>query len=93
MALNREERETVIRSAAVDQFWDCVTADERWIGYLTRMGYTPSPDHQFSDPYVHFTIPYRDLRVLRSGRVKQKPHFPLKRSTYVDSAEVKAEKA
>ncbi len=29
MNLTKEERETAIRSSAVDQTWDCVTADTK----------------------------------------------------------------
>ncbi len=75
MNLTKEERETAIRSSAVDQTWDCVTADDRWITYLKRMGYQFDTDHQFPAPYAHFSIPWRDLRVSRFGRTKRKAGF------------------
>ena len=69
--LTREEQETVIRSSAADQQWDVCSADPRFIRYLMRQGYAPEPDHQFSDPYMAFKLPYNRLRVLK--REKRQP--------------------
>jgi len=63
--LTREELETVIRSSAADKEWDVCTADPRFIRYLMKQGYAPEPDHQLSDPYMAFTVPFNRLRLLK----------------------------
>ena len=55
--LSLEEQETIIRCSAADSEWDICTADSRIISKLKRSGYEPKPDHQFSAPFVKFTLP------------------------------------
>lgn len=69
--LTKEERETVIRASAADSDWDVCTADPRIARYLMKQGYAPDPDHQFSDPYMAFRMPFGRLRFLK--REKRKP--------------------
>ena len=69
--LTREERETIIRSSAADKEWEICTADPRVVRYLIRQGYAPMPDHQLSDPYLAFTVPFGRLRFLK--REKRRP--------------------
>ena len=68
--LTREEQETVIHSSAADKEWDVCTADPRFIRYLMKQGYVPESDHQFSDPYMAFTVPFNRLRLLKREKRK-----------------------
>ncbi len=70
MNLTREEQETVIRCSAADQEWDICTADPRMIHHLEKQGYSSVPDHQLSDPYVAFRIPFRSLRARKAEKRK-----------------------
>ena len=91
LPLSKAERETVIRCVAVDGEWDVCTADERFIGYLKRMGYTAATDRQFGEPYLAFRVPFRDLRVRRFGRAKRIGNLALKPPTKSKDTATKTE--
>lgn len=70
MKLTRDEMETVIRSSAADAVWDIVTADGRMKTKLRRAGYQPIADHQLSDPYQKYAVPFSRVRIGRAEKRK-----------------------
>lgn len=84
MKLSREELETTIRCSAAGREWDICTADPRFIRYLMKRGYLPEPDHQLSDPYMSFKVPFERLRFLKREK-RQATGRPFKSQKHADS--------
>ena len=90
MKLTRDEQETVIRSSAADREWDIVTADGRVKTKLRRAGYHPTADHQLSDPYLKYTIPFAKVSIRRAGKGRS-PVKPFQKRESTQQNETKTE--
>ncbi len=68
MKLSQDEIETVIRCSAADKTWNIVTADPRVKLRLKRRGHVGNPDHQLSEPYERYTLPFDMVRFGRKEK-------------------------
>ncbi len=82
MSLSKEECETIIRCNATDKEWEVCTADRRIKTKLKRRGYVPVKDHQFSDPFEVFVLPFDKISILKSEPRKISPDSLAKARSY-----------